>query len=229
MERIRDESFQARVEEPLGTDSHQTISKPACSQSLYFLFKVRHARVIKNKNRGEFIDRQRKWVGAGEEENINIFLPRVLRSLSRSLSPSAMFSKRTKRKIKQHLCTGYFHTVLATTVRCWRRHWSQCRRRNVVANGRQWRMSAPDEAQKMLCIIASLEFFSCVSTRRLLFHHNCPVRSQRLCVKGRFLCSTFLTRNLNGLVSRRYQGALPPVLELFSGPDWLTLGLRGWT
>ena len=76
-------------------------------------------------------------------------------------------------------------------------------------------MSAPDEAQKMLCIIASLEFFSCVSTRRLLFHHNCPVRSQRLCVKGRFLCSTFLTRNLNGLVSRRYQGALPPVLENF--------------
>ena len=54
-------------------------------------------------------------------------------------------------------------------------------------------MSAPDEAQKILCIVASLEFFSCVSTRRLLFHHNCPVRSQRLCVKGRFLCSTFLT------------------------------------
>ena len=70
MERIRDERFQARAEEPLDTDSHQTNSKLACSQSLYFLFKVRLARVIKNKNRGEFIDRQRKGVGAGEEENI---------------------------------------------------------------------------------------------------------------------------------------------------------------
>ena len=29
----------------------------ACSQALYFLFKVRRARVIKNKNHGEFIDR----------------------------------------------------------------------------------------------------------------------------------------------------------------------------
>ena len=32
----------------------------ACSQTLYFFFKVRWARVIKNKNRGGFIDRQRK-------------------------------------------------------------------------------------------------------------------------------------------------------------------------
>ena len=31
----------------------------ACSQGLYFLFKVRQARVIK-KTAGEFIDRQRK-------------------------------------------------------------------------------------------------------------------------------------------------------------------------
>ena len=30
---------------------------------LYFLFKVRRARVIKNKNRGGFIDRQRNGVG----------------------------------------------------------------------------------------------------------------------------------------------------------------------
>ena len=113
--------------------------------------------MIKNKNRGEFIDRQRKGVGAGEEENIYF---------SFSLARSPIFSERTKIKIKR-LCTGYFHTVK--------------------------RMSAPDEAQKILCIVASLEFFSCVSTRRLLFHHDCPVRSQRLCVKGRFLCSTFLT------------------------------------
>ena len=38
----------------------------ACSQNLYFLFKVRRARVIKNRNRGRFIDRQRKWVGVGK-------------------------------------------------------------------------------------------------------------------------------------------------------------------
>ena len=32
----------------------------ACSQTLYFFFKVRWARVTKNKNRGGFIERQRK-------------------------------------------------------------------------------------------------------------------------------------------------------------------------
>ena len=40
----------------------------ACSQTLYFLFKVRPARVIKNKNRAGFVDRQRERVGVGEEE-----------------------------------------------------------------------------------------------------------------------------------------------------------------
>ena len=40
----------------------------ACSQTLYFLFKVRPARVIKNKNRAGFVDRQREGVGVGEEE-----------------------------------------------------------------------------------------------------------------------------------------------------------------
>ena len=127
-----------------------------------------------------------------------IFLSRALRSLA----PSPMFSKRTKRKIKQHLCTGYFHTVK--------------------------RMSAPDEAHKMLCIIASLEFFSCVSTQRLLFHHNCPVRSQRLCVKGRFLCSIFLTRNLNGLVRVGTQGLFRPCLKTFVAPfSWTRLTAPG--
>ena len=32
----------------------------ACSLTLYFLFEVRRVRVIKNKNRGGFIDRQKK-------------------------------------------------------------------------------------------------------------------------------------------------------------------------
>ena len=62
----------------------------AYSQTLYFLFEVRRACGIKNKNRGGFIDRQRKGVGLEEEENI--FLSRASRLL--------MFSKRTERKMK---------------------------------------------------------------------------------------------------------------------------------
>ena len=63
------------------------------------------------------------------------------------------------------------------------------------------RMPAPDWAQKMLCIIVpnrrtvSPEFFSWVRTRRLLSPHTCPVRSPSLCVRGKLLFSTFLTRN----------------------------------
>ena len=54
---------------------------------------------------------------------------------------------------------------------------------------------------KMLCIIVpnrrtvSPEFFSWVRTRRLLSCHTCPVRSPSLCVQGKLLFSTFLTRN----------------------------------
>ena len=63
------------------------------------------------------------------------------------------------------------------------------------------RMATPDWAQKMLCIIVpnrrtvSPEFFSWVRTRRLLSCHTCPVRSPSLCVQGKLLFSTFLTRN----------------------------------
>ena len=63
------------------------------------------------------------------------------------------------------------------------------------------RMPPPDWARKMLCIIVpnrrtvSPEFFSCVRTRRLLSRHTCPVRSPNLCVQGKLLFSTFLTRN----------------------------------
>ena len=55
--------------------------------------------------------------------------------------------------------------------------------------------------KKMLCIIVpnrrtvSPEFFSWVRTRRLLSRHTCPVRSPSLCVQGKLLFSTFLTRN----------------------------------
>ena len=63
------------------------------------------------------------------------------------------------------------------------------------------RVPAPDWAQKMLCIIVpngrtvSPEFFSWVRTQRLLSRHTCPVRSPSLCVQGKRLFSTFLTRN----------------------------------
>ena len=63
------------------------------------------------------------------------------------------------------------------------------------------RMLPPDWAQKMLCIImpnrprVSPEFFSWVRTPRLLSRHTCPVRSPSLCVQGKLLFSTFLTRN----------------------------------
>ena len=63
------------------------------------------------------------------------------------------------------------------------------------------RMRAPDWAQKMLCIIVhnwrtvSPEFFSWVRTRRLLSRHTCLLRSPSLCLQGKLLFSTFLTRN----------------------------------
>ena len=68
----------------------------ACSQTLYFLFKVRRARVIKNKKQGRFIDRQRKGVGVGEEEN-----RRSLFFVLARAPCSPMFSKRTKSKKKK--------------------------------------------------------------------------------------------------------------------------------
>ena len=50
----------------------------------------------------------------------------------------------------------------------------------------------------LLCPIGeqvSPEFFSWVRTRRLLSRHTLPVRSPSLCVQGKLLFSTFLTRN----------------------------------
>ena len=80
-------------------------------QTLYYLFKVRRARVIKFKPRG-FINRQRKKVGVGEEvlscAPTSLSLARVLASLSRS----QMFSKRTKLKIKKRLCTSTKNVVV---------------------------------------------------------------------------------------------------------------------
>ena len=90
----------------------------ACSQTLYFLFKVRRARVIKYKprvNRGRFIDLQRKGVGGrgGGRRKWTLFFFLALCARSRALASSPMFLKRTKRKIKQRLFTG---SVLAVTL-----------------------------------------------------------------------------------------------------------------
>ena len=66
----------------------------------------------KKQIRGGFVD-QRKGVGVGEEETIIFSFSRSAlraRSRSRSLASVArppIFSKRTKRKIKQRLCSGY--------------------------------------------------------------------------------------------------------------------------
>ena len=45
----------------------------ASSQTVYFLFKVRRARMIKNKNRRGFIDLPRKGITVEEEENSSLF------------------------------------------------------------------------------------------------------------------------------------------------------------
>ena len=63
------------------------------------------------------------------------------------------------------------------------------------------RMPAPDWAQKMLCIIVPnqrthlLSSFRAVRTGRLLSRHTYTVHSTSLCVQGKLLFSTFLTRN----------------------------------
>ena len=66
---------------------------PACSQTLYFLFKVRRGRVIKNKNRGGFADRQRKGLGLGKEKILYF-------SFSRSALVLARRRSRKERKEK---------------------------------------------------------------------------------------------------------------------------------
>ena len=77
----------------MGDFLYGLIAGVAFSQTLYFLFEVRQVRVIKNKNRGGSIDRQRKGWGC---EN---FLALCARSFVLT------DSKRTKRKVKQRLCT----------------------------------------------------------------------------------------------------------------------------
>ena len=67
----------------------------ACSQTLYFLFKVHRARVIKNKNRGRFADRQRKGLGVGKEKILYI-------SFSRSAFVLARRCSRKERKEKEN-------------------------------------------------------------------------------------------------------------------------------
>ena len=67
----------------------------ACSQTLYFLFKVRRARVIKFKPEGIYWPPAQGGSGGGSSRALAL------------LASSPMFLKRTKTKIKQCLCTGY--------------------------------------------------------------------------------------------------------------------------
>ena len=57
-------------------------------------------------------------------------------------------------------------------------------------------MPAPDWAQKMLCIIVPNRRTVFLSFFQEFVHDGyCPVRSPSLCVQGKLLFSTFLTRN----------------------------------
>ena len=67
----------------------------ACSQILCFLFKVRRALVIKNKNGGGFTDRQRKGLGVGKEKILYF-------SFSRSALVHARQCFRKERKEKEN-------------------------------------------------------------------------------------------------------------------------------
>lgn len=81
----------------------------ACSQTLSCLFKVRQACIIKNKNRGGFIDGQLKGVEVGKKQ-INVpyisfshsALVPALHARSNALHVCTDVSK----KKKQCLCTG---------------------------------------------------------------------------------------------------------------------------
>ena len=83
----------------------------ACSQTLYFLFKVRRASVIKNKPRGIYWPPAQRGRGGGRRNFI--FLSRAPRSFSLACSPrhsrTPMFSKRTKRKMKNVCVQATWH------------------------------------------------------------------------------------------------------------------------
>ena len=75
----------------------EAISDVACSQTLYCLFKVRRARVIKCNRSSGFIDRQHKRVVVGEEENGSLFFFLALRASSRFARALAdVFEKNNK-------------------------------------------------------------------------------------------------------------------------------------
>lgn len=81
----------------------------ACSQTLSCLFKVRQACIIKNKNRGGFIDGQLKGVEVGKKQiNVpyisfsHLALVPALHARSNALHVCTDVSK----KKKQCLCTG---------------------------------------------------------------------------------------------------------------------------
>ena len=78
----------------------------ACSQTLYFLFKVHRARVIKNKNRGGFTERQRKGLGVRNYRRRKFFI--FLSCAPRSFSLAGVLEK----KEKKNKTTSVYRLVL---------------------------------------------------------------------------------------------------------------------
>ena len=81
----------------------------ACSQTLSCLLKVHQAYVIKNKNRGGFIDGQRKGVEVGKKQ-INVpyisFSHSTLMPALHACSNALHVCTDVSKKKKQCLCTG---------------------------------------------------------------------------------------------------------------------------
>ena len=104
------ESYKQRKGDCLLTllDWTWTLTMIACSQTLHFLFQVNRVRVIKEqKRRGIYWPPAQLGRGGGKRKQFFIFLSRTPRTLSlSSIALPPMFSKRTERKIRQHLCAG---------------------------------------------------------------------------------------------------------------------------
>ena len=98
----------------------------ACSQALYFFFKVHWAHVIKNKNPGGFIDHQSKGLGVGEEDNRwSLFFFLTLCACSCTLAD--VFKKNEKKKntmsvyrlqYLSHLLKHFPHYVISKIGSC---------------------------------------------------------------------------------------------------------------
>ena len=177
-EKRRDEIFQVRAKEPLGTDSHRTISKN--SSRWWLLIGHKKCFLLLCPIGEQFLLQRVLFVSWYTTAIVSITACLILGdpgAVSRVGRGEAgrKFSSTGERAPGYRLSPNYLQKFK--------------------------QMPAPDWAQKMLCIIVpnrwtvSPEFFSWVRTRRLLSCHTCPVRSPSLCEQGKLLFSIFLTQN----------------------------------